>query len=377
MEAVMPFSSTNAPRGPSSSRALSSSSCTFSRYGKASGVTSTSPLRRISKPWLPKYTTSASPTRSSASSVFRPLMPATRRYLSLNCPTSSLSSGDTSDTSGVGTIGASVPSMSVKTATVSGASRQASSCPRISSSTITLAGYPPTLPRSSWTVPSTRPPPAARARSAVDAVVPEAEAPDVREVSYAVRVVADRDSVQQLPAVGVNHGYRAVVTVGVPELGAIGRELEHVGAAADLPGVGYLAGRKVYDRDGPRAAVGDVQRLGVPGGIQAVCPFTRWDELDHFHGLRVDDVHAAEGSPLVGDVEDRSVGRELYVYRVSAYFYLTRDLHLLYIHLRHHPAPFAAGEQVAAVGGEVHVVHARGRDVNAAHRSPRIGIAEL
>src|SRR5829696_990853 len=308
MEAVMPFSSTNAPRGPSSSRALSSSSCTFSRYGRASGVTSTSPLRRISKPWLPKYTTSASPTRSSASSVFRPLMPATRRYLSLNCPTSSLSSGDTSDTSGVGTIGASVPSMSVKTATVSGASRQASSCPRISSSTITLAGYPPTLPRSSWTVPSTRPPPAARARSAVDAVVPEAEAPDVREVSYAVRVVADRDSVQQLPAVGVNHGYRVVVTVGVPELGAIGRELEHVGAAADLPGVGYLAGRKVYDRDGPRAAVGDVQRPGVPGGIQAVRPSTRGDELDHFHGLRVDDVHAAEGSPLVGDVEYRSVG---------------------------------------------------------------------
>jgi hypothetical protein len=76
-----------------------------------------------------------------------------------------------------------------------------------------------------------------------------------------VWVVTDRNPADQLPTAGIHHRHRAVVAVGVPELGAIGRELEHVGATADLPCVGDLASSEVYDRDGSREAVGDVQNL--------------------------------------------------------------------------------------------------------------------
>src|SRR5215212_5547640 len=187
-------------------------------------------------------------------------------------------------------------------------------------------------------------------RLAIDAVVPKAEAPDVRKVGYAVWIIADRNPADQLSVSSIHHGYRAVVTVGVPQLGAIGRELEHVGATANLPRVGYLAGREVYNRDAAIEAVGYVQGLSVLGRIQAVRPLARWDERGLPHGLGVDDVHAAEVSPLVCHVEHRAVGRELDVHRFSADFNLTRDLHHLCVHLRHHPAPLAAGEQVVAVG---------------------------
>jgi integrase len=95
-----------------------------------------------------------------------------------------------------------------------------------------------------------------------------------------MRVVADRDSLQQLPAAGVNHGDRAIVTVGVPELGAIGRELEHVGATADLPGVGYLAGRKVYDRDGPRRLEALYVVAVTTGLRQGELLGLKWDDVD-------------------------------------------------------------------------------------------------
>jgi hypothetical protein len=88
-------------------------------------------------------------------------------------------------------------------------------------------------------------------------------------------------------------------------------------------------------------------------------------------------VHAAVAFPLVSYIEHLPIGREFYVYRIPADIDRTRDLHFLGIHLRYHPAPFAAGEQVVALRREVQVVHAGGRDVDAAQQSPRVGVAEL
>src|SRR5215216_6107186 len=119
---------------------------------------------------------------------------------------------------------------------------RASRCPSLRGLPEGRSSSPPPLISS----PRRSTPSSSRGRSAVDAVVPQTEASDVRKVGQAVRVVADRNPVDQLPAAGVHHGDGAVVTVGVPELCSIGRELEHVGTPADLPRGGYLAGRQVY-----------------------------------------------------------------------------------------------------------------------------------
>src|SRR5436305_7929889 len=82
--------------------------------------------------------------------------------------------------------------------------------------------------------------------SPIEPVVPQADAPGVREVTEAVRRQTHRDRVQQPSRAGIHHAHRAAKAVGGPELPPVGRDLEHVGGAADAPGG--------HDPAGPEAA---------------------------------------------------------------------------------------------------------------------------
>src|SRR5215210_3764670 len=109
--------------------------------------------------------------------------------------------------------------------------------------------------------------------SAVDPVVPQAEASRAREVDEAVRLDTSRDRLQQLPRDGVHHIDHPIVAPSDPELLAVRGELHHVGGTPRSPLVGDLARGEVYDRDGAFKTVTHIQRHGIPRNLKAMRPF--------------------------------------------------------------------------------------------------------
>ena len=81
-----------------------------------------------------------------------------------------------------------------------------------------------------------------------------------------------------------------------------------------VPVIWPLAKSMVEDRPGD--AVGDVEALGVAADRHAVRPLPGRQEADLAHRHRID--HRDAVPTLVGDVENRTVGRELYIHRQAA-----------------------------------------------------------
>src|SRR5262245_64479330 len=97
-----------------------------------------------------------------------------------------------------------------------------------------------------------------------------AEPARLGEERQAVRAVADRDLLHELPGGGVDHVDLGVVPAAEPQLLAVAADAAHVRTAAEVPGAVDLVGREVDDRHRTRAAVGHVELRAVAAGAPAV-----------------------------------------------------------------------------------------------------------
>jgi len=81
----------------------------------------------------------------------------------------------------------------------------------------------------------------------------------------------------------------------------------------------------------------------------------------------------------VSHVEDRAIGRRFHVLRHTGRIQREAPQQFLrrYIHLDHGLAELAARDQEAAVGGEVHVVHALARHPQLVRQLHSAGVVEL
>ena len=106
----------------------------------------------------------------------------------------------------------------------------------------------------------------------------------------------------------------------------------------------------------PGEPVADIEALGVAADRHAVRALPGRQEGELAHRDRIDDRDAVP--PLVGDVEDRAVGRQLDVDRQARRDKRADDRHLLRTDLDHPAAELATDQQVAPIGREVEVIDA-------------------
>src|SRR6476620_4438899 len=118
----------------------------------------------------------------------------------------------------------------------------------------------------------------------------------------------------------------------------------------------------VDDCDAAGAAVGDVELLAITTRIETVRVAAGLHEPQALEVRAVDAPHPVVVS--IRDVEDLAGGVQLDVLRTPAWqMQVAHDLQRVEVDLDQLCGELAAGDEVAAVGAEVHVVDARARDV--------------
>ncbi len=133
-----------------------------------------------------------------------------------------------------------------------------------------------------------------------------------------------------------------------------------------------------HHRHRPRAAVRDVEVLGVPADVQPVGAGAGPHEAPHLEALGVDQPDAALGH--VGDVERRAVRGELHVLGHAVMRRQVDDLADLapgQVHGHQVAGELAAGQEGRAVDGEVRVVDAAAGHVHRLAQLEGLGVPEV
>ena len=130
-------------------------------------------------------------------------------------------------------------------------------------------------------------------------------------------------------------------------------------------------------RDGALASIRGIQPPGVAAEVQPVSAAAGGKERENPERVAVDHVDAV--ARHVGDEEDAAVRRESHVLRHRMAGELQRPDHLLFEHVDLHELTreLAARDQVAAAGGEVHVVDAPAGHRDLLDERHRVRIAEI
>src|SRR3954468_22218866 len=223
-----------------------------------------------------------------------------------------------------------------------------------------------------------RPAPLPASRSPGYAGVTEAEAAGLWPHTQAVRLQAHGDTSEQVAVFRRQCIDRAAVTTGKPQHLAVRRDTTHVrrAAAADVPGHDLVMRREVDDSDAAGATVGHIEPLAVATRVETVRVATGLDEAE---ALEVSAVDAPDTVVVaICDVEDFAGRVELDVLRTpTRQMQVAHDLQRVQVDLHQLCGELAAGDEVAAVGTEVHVVDAGARHVEPVADGERVRVAEV
>src|SRR4051794_22239057 len=220
-----------------------------------------------------------------------------------------------------------------------------------------------------------RPAPLPASRSPGYAGVTEAEAAGLWPHTQAVRLQSHGDTSEQVAVFRRQRIDRAAVTAGKPQHLAVRRDTTHVRRAAtvDVPGHDLVMRREVDDSDTSGAAVGHIEPLAVTTGIETVRVAAGLDEAEALEMSAVDAPHAVVVA--ICDVEDFASRVELDVLRTpTRQMQVAHDLQCVQVDLHQLCRELAAGDEVAAVGTEVHVVDARARDAEPVAEGKRVRV---